>query len=196
MTTDASGDVKLTTTSERGSCVALISPGTYSSGVIEADIDFPALPAKPGTIANWTGFWLTNGPKWPDDGELDAVEVEPVDGRSAVTWHSGTTSSPYDASTSGYVPKKLPADSANVTPGWHTVDIAYAKGFFAVYYDGKQYTSFSSSEVTGRPLNIYFTMTDTPDNSWVRERLGGPPINSDSKAATLTVRYLRVWSYK
>ena len=196
VTADASGDIKLTTPSKRGSCVALISPGGYSSGVIEADIDFPALPGKPDSIANWTGFWLTNGPAWPTDGELDGVEVEPVDGQNAVTWHSGTNSAPFDASTSGYVPTKLPAESANLTPGWHTVDMAYAKGFFAVYYDGKQYTSLTSSKIPGRPLNIYFTMTDTPDNSWVRERLGGPPINSDPQAATLAVKYLRVWSYK
>jgi hypothetical protein len=196
VSTDSGGDAKLTTTGKKGSCVALISPGSYSSGVIEADIDFPALPGQPGTVANWTGFWLTNGPAWPADGELDAVEVEPVDGENAVTWHSGKTSSLYSASTSGYVPNKLPAQSPNLTPGWHTVDIAYSKGFFAVYYDGDEYTSFTSSKIPGRPLNVYFTMSNTPDNSWVRERIGGPPINSDDSAATLTVKYLRIWSFR
>jgi hypothetical protein len=183
VTASASGDLKLTTAGERGSCVALISPGAYSSGVIQADIDFPALPGKPGSIANWTGFWLT-GPAWPADGELDAVEVEPIDGRSAVTWHSG------------YVPARLPVTSADLTPGWHTVDMVYAKGFFAVYYDGRQYTSYTSGSVTGRPLNIYLTMTDTPDNSWVESRIGGAPINSDRSSASLTVKYLRIWSYR
>lgn len=195
VTASASGDLKLTTAGERGSCVALISPGAYSSGVIQADIDFPALPGKPGSIANWTGFWLT-GPAWPADGELDAVEVEPIDGRSAVTWHSGTTAAPFATSTSGYVPARLPVTSADLTPGWHTVDMVYAKGFFAVYYDGRQYTSYTSGSVTGRPLNIYLTMTDTPDNSWVESRIGGAPINSDRSSASLTVKYLRIWSYR
>ena len=39
----------------------------------------------------------------------------------------------------------LPVDGPNLTPGWHVVDVVYTKGFFAVYYDGKEYTSLSSS---------------------------------------------------
>jgi hypothetical protein len=189
------GTIKLTTSGRRGSCVALVSPGAYSSGVIEADLYFPALPGKPGAIANWTSFWLS-GQTWPNDGELDAVEVEPVDGRNAVTWHSGTASAPFVAATSDYFPTRLPVQSANLNPGWHTVDIVYAKGFFAVYYDGRQYTSYTSSHVTGHPLNVYVTMTDTPDNSWVEGRIGGPPVNSDSSPATLMLKYLRIWSYR
>lgn len=195
VTAGPGGAIRLTTKGKPGSCVALISPGAYSSGVIEADMYFPALPGKPGAIANWTGFWLS-GAAWPADGELDAVEVEPVDGRNAVTWHSGTASAPFTASTSDYFPTRLPIRSANLTPGWHTVDIVYAKGFFAVYYDGKQYTSYTSSHIPGRPLNLYVTMSDTPDTKWVRQRIGGPPINSDRSPATLTLKYLRIWSYR
>jgi hypothetical protein len=36
----------------------------------------------------------------------------------------------------------------------------------------------------------------TPDVSAVREEIGGPPVNSDSSAATVAVKYLRVWSYR
>jgi hypothetical protein len=193
--TGSNGAATLTTNATPGSCVALISPGAYSSGVIEASMYFPAQPGKPKTIANWTGIWLA-GPSWPSDGELDAVEVEPVDGTSAVTWHSGTSSALFTASTSVYFPPRLPVHTANVTPGWHTVDIAYAKGSFAVYYDGKLYTSYSSSHVTGRPLNIYVTMVNTPNTSWVLQHIGGAPINSANQPATLQVKYLRVWSYK
>ena len=74
MSTDSDGDATLSTTGKPGSCVGIVSPGAYSSGVIEADIDFPALPGKPGTIANWTAFWMTNQAAWPVDGEIDAVE--------------------------------------------------------------------------------------------------------------------------
>lgn len=194
--TDSSGDITLTTTGKAGSCAALVSPGAYSSDVIEADLYFPALPGKPGTIANWTSFWLTDGPKWPEDGELDGVEVEPVDATNAVTWHSGTEAAQFTASTSGFSPVRLPVDGANLTPGWHTVDIVYTKGFFAVYYDGQEFTSYSSGNVTGDPLNIYFTIVNTPATSSVEKAIGSPPINSDSSPTTYSVRHLKVWSLR
>ena len=88
MSTDSSDDAVLKVDGSDGSCVGLISPGAYSSAVIEADIDFPALPGNSDTIADWTSFWLTNGAAWPEDGELDAVEAEPVDGhkRHGLAW--------------------------------------------------------------------------------------------------------------
>ncbi|HEY0937310.1 MAG TPA: hypothetical protein VGD91_26670 [Trebonia sp.] len=195
--TDSGGDVALGTTGTTGSCVALVSPGAYSSNVIEASIDFPALPGKSGTIADWTSFWLTDGATWPMDGELDAVEAQPVNGQNAVSWHSGTTSSPFTASTNGWASGgTMPVEGANVTAGWHTVDIVYTKGFFAVYYDGHQYTSYTSDNVTGSPLNIYITTSVTPDNGTIQSELGGPPQNSDSSPATYAVKDLKVWSFK
>jgi len=191
--TDSSGDVTLKTTGKAGSCVALISPGMYSSEVIEADLYFPELPGKPGTIANWTSFWLTDSKAWPADGELDGVEVEPVDATNAVTWHSGTSAAQFTASTSTFSDVRLPVNGANLTPGWHTVDLVYAKGFFAVYYDGAEFTSYTSSNVTGDPLNLYITMVSTPATSAVEAQIGSPPINSDSSPATFTVRDLKVW---
>jgi hypothetical protein len=194
--TDGSGNATLTTTGTPGSCAALISPGAYASNVVEADMYFPALPGKPGTIANWTGLWMTDGATWPVDGEIDATESEPSTGVDAVSWHSGTTDQPFVASTDDFFPTQLPKESANITPGWHTVDIVYTKGFFAVYYDGKQYTSYSSDNVTGSPLNIYFTMVNTPDTSSIQQRIGGSPVNSDGSSPTYSVKDVRVWSYK
>ena len=195
--TDSSGDATLTTTGKAGSCAALISPGAYSSGVIEARIDFPALPGKPGTIANWTSFWLTDQATWPVDGELDAVEAAPLTGKNAVSWHSGASSSSvYTSSTNGLSQGKLPADGTNLTPGWHTVDIVYTKGYFAVYYDGHKYTSYTSSKVTGSALNIILSSTVTPKTQAAWNLIGGPEVNSSSKPATTAVRYLRVWSYR
>jgi hypothetical protein len=196
VSTNASGDATLTVTGDSGSCVAAISPGAYSSAVIEADIDFPALPGSSNTIADWTSFWLTDGDAWPEDGELDAVEAQPVNGVNAVSWHSGSDSSQFVASTDDFFPAKLPQNAPNLTPGWHVVDIVYTQGFFAVYYDGQQYTSYTSDNVTGDPLNIYITTSVTPDISSIAQELGGPPVNSDSSPATISVKYLRVWSYQ
>lgn len=194
--TDADGDATLSTTGALGSCAALISPESYSSAVIEADIDFPALPGSPGTIANWTSFWLTNGSQWPQDGELDAVEAEPVTGVNAVAWHSGSSGAEFSASTDDFFPAQLPKDGTNLSPGWHTVDIVYTQGFMAVYYDGQEYTSYNSSNVTGDPLNIYLTTSVTPDISAVEQVIGGPPRNSSSQPATMAIKYLKVWSFK
>ena len=193
--TDSSGDATLTVNGP-GSCAALVSPGTYSSAVIEAEIDLPALPGHPGTIANWTALWLTDDHAWPQDGELDAVEAEPVDGVNAVSWHSGTSAAQFVASTDGFFPAKLPVRAANLTPGWHTVDVVYTQGFFAVYYDGREYTTYTAGEVTGDPLNVYLTTTVTPDVSAAQHQIGGPPVNSDSSPATFAVKYLRIWSYR
>jgi hypothetical protein len=198
VSTDSSGDATLSTTGKPGSCVAIISPQAYSSGVIEADIDFPALPGKPKTIADWSALWLTNQANWPADGEIDAVEAEPVTGVNAVAYHWGTTQSPQSMSTDGFAPDgNLPVDGPDLTPGWHTVDIVFTKGFFAVYYDGKKFTSTSNSVITGAALNIILSTSVTPNTGAVDQTIGGgPPKNSDSSPATIAIKSLKIWSYK
>lgn len=189
--TDSAGHATLTTTGKPGSCVAIISPGTYSSGIVEADIDFPALPGAPRTIADWTSFWLTNQEKWPTDGEIDAVEASPASGVNAVSYHWGTHQSPRTLSTSDS--PGIRAAGPNLTPGWHIVDVVFTKGFFAVYYDGRIFASLRSSAVTGSPLNILLTTSVTPKAA--EQLIGGTPKNSDSSPATLAIKYLKVWSY-
>ena len=49
------------------------------------------------------------------------------------------------------------------------VDIVYTKGFFAVYYDGRQFTSLHSSVVTGSALNIILSTSVTPNTSEVEQ---------------------------
>jgi hypothetical protein len=197
VSTDHSDDAVLATTGTPGSCVAAISPGAYSSAVIEAYIYFPPLPGKPDTIADWTSFWLTDQATWPVDGELDAVEAEPATGVNAVAWHWGTSGSPMSMSTDGFAADgTLPIDGPNLTPGWHVVDVVYTKGFFAVYYDGKEYTSLSNSIITGAPLNILITTSVTPDSSQIQQELGNSPQNSDSLPAGMAVKYVKIWSFK
>jgi hypothetical protein len=196
VSTDPVGNAMLTTTGKPGSCVAIISPGTYASGVIEADIDFPALPGKSGTVADWTAFWLTDQAHWPVNGEIDAVETEPLTGVNAVSYHWGTTKKPLDMSTDGLAPNgKIPFTGPNLTPGWHVVDIAFTKGFFAVYYDGKEFAGVHSSAITGAPLNVLLNSAVTPSTKAAEKTIGGKPKNSDSSPATVEIKYLRVWSY-
>ncbi|MGH3278716.1 MAG: hypothetical protein ACRDNW_06210 [Trebonia sp.] len=194
---DRFGDALVETNGQDGSCAGLVSPEAYSSAVIEAYIYFPPLPGSSGTIADWTSVWLTDQATWPADGELDAVEAEPATGVNAVAWHWGTADSPMSMSTDGFAPDgTLPKDGPNLTAGWHVVDIVYTKGFFAVYYDGKKFTSLSSSAVTGAPLNVLITTSVTPDNMQIEQQLGNAPQNSDSSPAAMAVKYVKVWSFK
>jgi hypothetical protein len=194
---DRFGDAMVAVNGQDGSCAGLISPDAYSSAVIEAFIYFPPLPGHQGTIADWTSVWLTNQANWPTDGELDAAEAEPATGVNAVAYHWGSADSPQSMSTDGFAQGgTLPKDGANLTAGWHVVDIVYTKGFFAVYYDGKEYTSLDSSIVTGAPVNILITTSVTPDNMQIEQQLGNPPQNSDSSPAAMAVKYVKVWSFK
>ena len=195
---DSGGLVAMSTTGKPGSCVALVSPGKFSSGVIEADIDFPALPGKPGTIANWTSVWLTNQATWPTDGEIDAVEAEPATGKNAVAYHWGTEDSPQSVSTDGFAQDgNLPVQGPNLTPGWHVVDIVSTKGYFVVYYDGKKFSTGDNGVITGAPLNLIISSSVAPNTPEVDKSIGGSaPVNSDSSPATMAVRYVKVWSYK
>ena len=195
---DSGGLVAMSTTGKPGSCVALISPGKFSSGVIEADIDFPALPGKPDTIANWTSVWLTNQATWPTDGEIDAVEAEPATGKNAVAYHWGTEGSPQSVSTDGFAQDgNLPVQGPNLTPGWHVVDIVSTKGQFEVYYDGKKFSTGDNGVITGAPLNLIVSSSVAPNTPEVDKSIGGSaPVNSDSSPATMAVRYVKVWSYK
>lgn len=195
--TDPSNDAVLATNGQVGSCVGLVSPQSFSSAVIEVYAYFPPLPGRPETIANWTSLWLTNQANWPTDGELDATEAEPVTGVNAAAWHWGSAGAEQSVSTDGLTQQgTLPKDGPNLTPGWHVVDIAYTQGYFAVYYDGKLFTSMSSDVITGAPLNLLITSSVTADNSEVEQQIGGPPKNSDSQPAGLAVKYVKVWSLK
>ena len=104
---------------------------------------------------------------------------------NATAWHGGTVRIRRSRCqpTASLQDGTLPKDGPNLTPGWHVVDIVYTKGFFAVYYDGRQFTSLSSGVVTGSPLNILITTSVTPDISQVEQTIGGPPLNSDSSPA-------------
>ena len=195
--TDPSNDAVVATTGKDGSCAGLISPQAYSSAVIEAYAYFPPLPGHAGTIADWSSLWLTDEADWPAGGELDAVEAEPATGVNATAWHWGSSGNPQSMSTDGFAQGgTLPKNGPNLTPGWHVVDIVYAQGFFAVYYDAKLFTSLHSDAVTGAALNLLITTSMTPDSGKVEQQIGGAPVNSDSQPAGLAVKYVKIWKYR
>jgi hypothetical protein len=195
--TDSSADAVLATTGKPGSCVGLVSPQSFSSAVIEAYAYFPPLPGRSGTIANWSSVWLTNQADWPVAGELDAVEAEPATGVNAVAWHWGSVGAEQSVSTDGLAQQgTLPKSGPNLTPGWHVVDIAYTQGFFAVYYDGRLFTTMASSVITGAPLNLLITSGVTPDTAEIEQQIGRAPVNSDSQPTGLAVKYVKVWAFK
>jgi hypothetical protein len=81
-------------------------------------------------------------------------------------------------STESWREEMLPAESSNIGPGWHVVDIVWTSGFFSVYYDGHLYTSYHGSGVTGAALQVAISSAVAPDNGEIEQALGGPPINS------------------
>jgi hypothetical protein len=65
-----------------------------------------------------------------------------------------------------------------------------------VYYDGKLFSTLSSGVVTGAALNVLITTGVTPDNSEVEQTIGKAPVNSDSSAAGMAVKYVKIWAFK
>ena len=53
---------------------------------------------------------MTDQEHWPANGEIDAVEAEPVTGVNAVSYHWGTREKTRDISTDGFAPDgKIPS---------------------------------------------------------------------------------------
>jgi Glycosyl hydrolases family 16 len=170
--TDHNGVLGLSTSGAPRNGYSIISPNTYTSGIIEARIYFPG--GTNGKIADWPAFWLSSAwsgaVSWPDGGEMDLAEGlhgdlcvtyhYGVNGRSVSTWPFGVTSA----------------------PGWHVVTGVWSAGQWDVYYDGKLAKAISGSFVVNDPMNIILSAYQ------------GRPGNHPGVPATLEVSYLRVWS--
>lgn len=149
-TRDILGDqanITLTTSGATGNCTDVESPHTYPTTtgyVYEARIYF-------SNFYQWVAYWMY-GNLWPADGETDAVEAN--FNQNCFSYHYGTTSDPLYTSTcysAGITP-----ESANIKPGWHTVDIAYGDHSVSVYYDGRLYAT-ATKGVVNDPSWIVFS---------------------------------------
>lgn len=135
----------LTTSGQAGDCTDLESPHTYPTSdgyVYESRVYF-------SNYTQWDSFWMY-GNSWPADGEIDAVEGGA--GTSFMSYHFAAPPSapPYSYSTcsngcdGNAAPLQDGPHGANITPGWHTVDISFGghgagQGQVAVWYDGALY---------------------------------------------------------
>ena len=136
----------MSTTGDAGDCVQAESPHTYPTSpgyVYEADMYV-------STFRNWADWWMY-GNNWPAGGELDIVES--TQDRSYVSYHWGTANN--TVSTNPWQ-KGLKALSADITPAWHIVDVAFGSHQISVYYDGHLYTVVKGSYVTEVPAWIVF----------------------------------------
>ena len=76
------------------------------------------------------------------------------------------------------------------------MDVVFTKGFFAVYYDGKEFASSRNSVITGAPLNILLnsSVTRTPTRSRAARRRQAEELRQSP--AAMAIKYLKVWSYQ
>lgn len=154
-----SAGVVLSATGSR-ECGNIQSPAKIptASGVVQARVKFSGVGST-ARLADWAAMWLY-GDNWPANGEIDAVEAQ--FGTSFVTYHYGTAARPLSASDepAGWgqaVQLTAQKGTKDITPGWHTVDIAFARHEADVYYDGRLYQRISGAYVTNKPMYLAFT---------------------------------------
>jgi beta-glucanase (GH16 family) len=173
--------LRLYTDGAANDCSAVISPGTYTTGIFEAKIDFAAV--ADAKIADWPAFWLSSGWSgslpWPYGGELDAAEG--LGGTLGVTYH-------YNANGPDPASALAPAHTATyyvtAAPGWHVVTAVWTAHMFDVYYEGKLVKTISGSFVQNSPMHVIFDMTS------------GPPGHQPGEPASMDVAYMRIWAVK
>jgi len=178
----ANGMLQLSSDGSTNNGAAVISPGTYTSGIFEAKINFAG--AADGTIADWPAFWLSSAWSgslaWPYGGELDAAEGL-GSGNLSVTYHYNANG-PNPASA--YAPTQTDTFHVTPTPGWHVVTVVWTTQKFDVYYEGKLVKTVAGSFVQNTPMNVIFDMTS---GEW-----GHQP----GQPASMDVAYLRIWAVK
>jgi hypothetical protein len=168
--THSNGVLSLSTSGANNNGYSIISPKTYTSGIFEARIYFPA--ASDGKVADWPAFWLSsawaNATPFPNGGEADLAEA--MGGDLMVTYHYGANNS------------QLGSYGITSTPGWHTITGVWKTGEWDIYYDGKLVKTLNSGVVVNDPMNVIFTQ--------YQGNLGLQP----GVPATMQVQYLRIWS--
>jgi hypothetical protein len=179
---NSSGFAELDTTGQANNCTSVQSPQTVPTGpgyVYEGDIYF-------SNFQDWPAFWMY-GNDWPSQGEIDAVEAN--FGTNHVTWHFGANNSTIGTG-SGNGQLVQPA-SANISPGWHVVDIAFTSSSISLYYDGQLYVSIPESITVSGSDPMWLTVSDGSCES------GGNNVCATGALGTpgnVQVKYIREFS--
>lgn len=187
---NSSGYAELDTTGAADNCTSIQSPQTMPTGpgyVYEADVYF-------STFQDWPAFWMY-GNSWPAQGEIDAVEANY--GVNYVSWHYALCSrsaSDSEISTNPWTytcKTTVKPVGANITAGWHIVDIAFTSTGVQVYYDGSLYVTINESVTTkgNDPMWVTFSEGSCAGQSGSECAAG-----AEGVAGNVQVKYVRVFS--
>lgn len=135
----------------------------YTTGYVEARVFLPGTTSK---AENWSAWW-SNGDRWPQDGEIDIMEV--LDG--SATWHYH-----WSGGSNGGRGNHISPEN-----GWHTFGAYRQSNRIDFYYDGR----LIGSQTQG--------MTNSPHYLILNHALSSeisPPVVVPS---TMLVDYVRVF---
>jgi beta-glucanase (GH16 family) len=153
------GELKLTAIAQPETCGGVTRP--FAAGLVNTASTFRFtygyavariwLPAGSGV---WPAWW-TDGQSWPNDGEIDVMEV-----------YNPSRNAAYHYRYAGCGGNCAPGGQTTVassTSGWHTYAINWQPGAITWYYDGQQVWSFTGSAVVSSPqylvLNLATNLT-------------------------------------
>jgi hypothetical protein len=187
---NSSGYAELSTTGAEGNCTSIQSPQTMPTTpgyVYEADVYF-------SNFEDWPAFWMY-GSNWPAQGEIDAVEANY--GVNYVTWHyapcsSSASNSQVSTNPWTYACKTtVKPFSANISPGWHIVDIAFTYSGVQVYYDGSLYVSINENVTTSGNDPMWVTFSEgSCAEPWASVCASG----AEGVPGNVQVKYLRIFT--
>ena len=176
--TVAKGELDLTAIAKPESCAGITRP--FASGLVNTDSTFRFtygyaeariwLQTGPGL---WPAWW-TDGQSWPNDGEIDVLEVFGSDTNPQYHYHYAGC----DGSCAPGGETAVPGSSS----GWHTYAVDREPGSITWYYDGRQVWSISGAVVTSAPQYLILNLA-------VTSQFAAAP-------AVMRVDYVRVYASK
>jgi hypothetical protein len=188
---NTAGNAQLTTTGKAGDCVTIQSPHKY--------------PTKPGyiyetrfyasTMLNWSAWWMYGEP-WPDQGEVDAFE--PQFGTNYASWHSTPCNSSAASSTQATDPWTYPCKTtvkpsgADITAGWHTLDMAYTTTGADIYYDGHLYAHLPETLTASGTNSMWIDFSEGSCNAGGAGNTCAP--SGEGTPGNVQVAWMRVWT--
>jgi hypothetical protein len=153
---NSAGYAEVSTSGQPGDCSDIESPTTFptSDGYVYEEKLYIS------NFSQWNSYWMY-GQNWPTDGEIDSFEGGP--GTSYPTYHGAGNQT---IGVGNWNTTPIQPQSANIRPGWNTVDIAFGGcgkgcGRIQIFYNGKPYVTMAGPLVLdGGRANDPFWLTD------------------------------------